>query len=216
MGTMPRMKANPSFVWIVTPLLAAACSAQVANAPRPETGAAQSPSSTMSVDEVAHSVQIQTKGDATIFRAPSLRASESLDLRRGGPLLGGNLGTVELARVGFLYGIEKQGVVTHYGSFQSDFVTGTDRFKSVALADGRSLPFRVVATNRGHCGADCYLIFESISVQIPEEALRSVPDSGLQLSITLDNGYVMPANAPAAYVRGYLQAVDSHRASAPQ
>jgi len=206
---MPSRKGNPVSIAIL--LLVASCSAQVASDRKLETRDAAGASAPLSADEVARSVQVLTKDDATVFRAPTLRASNSLDLTRGGPLLGGNLGTVEMAQSGFLYGVEKQGVVKHYGSFQSDFVRGTNRFKSVALANGHPLSFRVMATNRSHCGEDCYIVFESISVEIPDETLRAATDSGLQLSITLDNGYVMPVNVPAAYLRGYLQAVDSHR-----
>ena len=55
------------------------------------------------------------------------------------------------------------------------------------------------------------MVFESIVVDLPEQALRSVPDTGLQLRIRLDNGHEVLATAPAAYVRGYLLAVDAPR-----
>jgi len=46
-------------------------------------------------------------------------------------------------------------------------------------------------------------------IDLPDAVLRHVGDDGLKLVVTLDNGVDIPVQAPAAYVRGYLQALDA-------
>jgi hypothetical protein len=162
--------------------------------------------------DVARQVTVTTRGDATIYRAPTLAAFRELDLSRGGPALGSNLGRVNVGRQGFLFGVRRgSGAVESYAAFQSNLVEGTGRYVAVTLADGTPLPIRTTKSNEARCEPDCLLVFETVVTQVPEAVLRSVPADGLIIDYRLDNGTVTRATAPAAYVRGYLQAVDAAR-----
>jgi hypothetical protein len=158
--------------------------------------------------EVAAAVRVTERDGDIIYRAPTLGAYETADLRRGGPTLGVNLGTVTPGQSGFLYGVRRRdsGAIRHFGSFHSDFVEGTNRFVSMAMSDGRPLRF-TLASNRDRCEPNCYFIVETLTAEIPESELRAAPESGMTLAITLDNGTVIRPTVPAAYIRGYLQAV---------
>jgi len=162
--------------------------------------------------EVARQVTVTTRGDATIYRAPTLAAFRELDLARGGPALGSNLGQVNVGRQGFLFGVRRgSAAVESYAAFQSNLVEGTGRYVAVTLADGTPLPIRTTKSNETRCEPDCLLVFETVVAQVPDAALRSVPADGLVIDYRLDNGTVTRAIAPAAYVRGYLQAIDAAR-----
>jgi len=129
---------------------------------------------------------------------------------RGGPAVGRNVGTTNVGRQGFLFGVRKRGQpVANYAAFQSNLIEGTGRYAAVTLTDGTPLPIRTTRSNPARCEPDCLLVFETVVVEIPDAVLRAVPAEGLVIDYRLDNGTVTRATAPAAYVRGYLQAIDS-------
>jgi hypothetical protein len=161
--------------------------------------------------QVAQAVSVSHREGSVIYRAPRLSATREVDLRRGGPAIGGNLGQVSLGQSGFLFGVRARGssALQHFAAYQSDFVEGENRFASVTLADGSHPSFRTVPSDRRRCEPDCYLTFEALVIELPDAVLRSAPDAGVPMAITLDNGKRIDVNIPAAYVRGYLQAVDA-------
>jgi hypothetical protein len=160
--------------------------------------------------DVAREVTVTTRADDTIYRAPTLSSYSEVDVTRGGPVVGRNLGSGKVGRQGFLFGVRKgNGPVTSYAAFQSNLVEGTGRYVAVTLGDGTPLPIRTTKAGRTRCEPDCLLVFETVVVEMPDAALRAVPVDGLVIDYRLDNGNVTRATVPAAYVRGYLQAVDS-------
>ena len=166
---------------------------------------------TLDAAQVAQAVSVTRREDRVIYRAPRLSATREVDLARGGPVVGANLGEVSLGQSGFLFGVRARGAgtVQHFAVYQSDFVEGENRFASVTLADGSRPSFRTVASDRRGCEPHCYLTFEALVIELPDAVLRSVSDAGLPLTITLDKGTRIDVTIPAAYVRGYLQAVDA-------
>jgi hypothetical protein len=161
--------------------------------------------------QVAQAVSVTHREGNVIYRAPRLSATREVDLRSGGPVIGANLGAVSLGQSGFLFGVRAHGskAVRHFAGYQSDFVEGENRFASVTLADGSHPSFRTVPSDRRRCEPDCYLTFEALVIELPDAVLRSAPDAGVPMAITLDNGKRIDVTIPAAYVRGYLQAVDA-------
>jgi hypothetical protein len=166
---------------------------------------------TLTPAEVAAKVQVTDRAKDVVVRAPTLSVTNTTDLRGSVPGVGVNIGRVTLGRFGFLFGVKSKhdATVRSFAVFQSDFVEGKNRFAKARLGDGTNIPFKVAASNRGQCKEDCYLVFESIVLDLPDAALRHVTDDGLKLVLTLDNGYEIPVQVPAAYVRGYLQALDA-------
>jgi hypothetical protein len=160
--------------------------------------------------QVAQAVTVTHRDGNVVYRAPRLSATREVDLRRG-PVVGANLGQIELGQSGFLYGVRAGGssTVKHFAAFQSDFIEGKNRFASVTLADGSRPSFRTVSSDRRQCDPDCYVTFETLVVDLPESVLRSAPDAGVPVTITLDNGNRIDVTIPAAYARGYLQAIDA-------
>jgi hypothetical protein len=160
--------------------------------------------------DVAREVTVTTRGEDTIYRAPTLASFREAGITHGGPVLGQNLGTVRVGRQGFLFGVRKGNhPVESYAAFQSNLVEGTGRYVAVTLADGTPLPIRTTKSNQARCEPDCLLVFETVVVEMPDRVLRAVPADGLAIDYRLDNGAVTRVTAPAAYVRGYLQAIDS-------
>jgi hypothetical protein len=161
--------------------------------------------------QVAQAVTVTHRDGDVVYRAPRLSATRQVDVQRGGPVLGANLGAVELGQSGFLFGVRAAGskAVKHFAAFQSDFVEGANRFASVTLADGSRPSFRTVPSDPRRCEPNCYLTFETLIVELPDAVLRSAPDAGVPVTIVLDNGKRIDVTIPAAYVRGYLQAVDA-------
>jgi hypothetical protein len=159
--------------------------------------------------DVARQVTVTSRGDDTIYYAPTLASFRDADLRAGGPAVGRNLGTVRVGRQGFLFGVRKgaQPVVS-YVAFQSNLIEGTGRYVAVTLADGTPLPIRTMKSGQTHCEPDCLLVFETVVAELPDAVLRAVPAEGLTLVYRLDNGAVARVVVPSAYVRGYLQAID--------
>jgi hypothetical protein len=159
--------------------------------------------------EVTPAVKVATRGDDTIYRAPTLSSYKEVDLTHGGPALG-NMGIVKLGRQGFLFGVRRgKQPVKSYAAFQSDLVEGKGRYIAVTLADGTALPIRTTKSNMARCEPDCLLVFETVVVELPDAVLRAVPADGLVIDYRLDDGTVTRATAPAAYVKGYLQAIDA-------
>lgn len=160
--------------------------------------------------EVAREVTVTSRGEDTIYHAPTLASFRDADLSAGGPALGRNLGTVKIGRQGFLFGVRKgsQPVVS-YVAFQSNLIEGTGRYAAVTLADGTPLPIRTTKSGQAHCEPDCLLVFETVVAEVPDAVLRAVPAEGLPILYRLDNGAVTRVNVPAAYVRGYIQAIDA-------
>src|SRR5580765_2222892 len=80
-------------------------------------------------DDVARQVSVTSRGESTIYHAPTLASFRDADLSAGGPALGRNMGTVKVGRQGFLFGVRKgsQPVVS-YVAFQSNLVEGTGRY----------------------------------------------------------------------------------------
>jgi hypothetical protein len=160
-------------------------------------------------DDVARQVSVTSRGENTIYHAPTLASFRDADLSAGGPALGRNMGTVKVGRQGFLFGVRKgsQPVVS-YVAFQSNVVEGTGRYVAVTLADGTPLPIRTTKSGQAHCEPDCLLVFETVVAEVPDAVLRAVPAEGLPIVYRLDNGAVARVTVPSAYVRGYLQAID--------
>ncbi len=152
------------------------------------------------------------------YRAPTLRLVRALDLRGGaGPTVPGRTGTVEVARAGYLFGerAAARGTTRHFLVYQSDLVRGENRYARVALADGRALSFRTVTSKPAPCDADCFPIVQSVIAEVPDDALRAAGATGLTVTMTLDNGHTFTVSGPAAYVQGYLDAVDADAGRAP-
>jgi hypothetical protein len=149
-----------------------------------------------------------------VYRGPTIGVSETVDLGEQGEALGLKNGRGQHVRLGFLFGVRDRasGTVQHFLSFQSSAVEGIGRFASVRLADGRPLRFMIAASQVDPCIPPCFLVFETLIAAVPEAELRAVPDGGLPMFITLDNGFTFPIRAPAVYVRGYLAAVDAQQA----
>jgi len=160
-------------------------------------------------DDVARQVSVTSRGENTIYHAPTLASFRDADLSAGGPALGRNMGTVKVGRQGFLFGVRKgsQPVVS-YVAFQSNVVEGTGRYVAVTLADGTPLPIRTTKSGQAHCEPDCLLVFETVVAEVPDAVLRAVPAEGLPIVYRLDNGAVARVTVPSAYVRGYLQVID--------
>jgi len=208
------MHATRSF--LLLPLLATAPWFGMGCAPRAHTtppAGKTTDAAELTASEVAQAVEVTSRDGSVIYRAPRLSSARPVDVRRGGPVVGQNLGVVALGQSGFLFGIRSSstGQVSHHAAFQSDFVNGTNRFRAVTLPDGTTPKFRVVPSDQKHCQPTCSLVFETLVVDLPEASLRSAITSGLTLSITLDNGTLIKATAPASYVEGYLSAVDARR-----
>jgi len=169
--------------------------------------------STLSAAQVAQAVSVDRTDARTIYRAPLLSATRDVDLRRGGPVLGSNPGEMSIGQSSFLYGVRTRGsgAVQHFVVYGSNLVQGKNRFASVTLADGSRPSFRTVTSDRRGCEPNCYQTSEALVIELPDAVLRSAPDAGLLMTITLDNGKRIDLTIPAAYVRGYLQAVDASR-----
>jgi len=167
---------------------------------------------TLTAAEVARETSVTRRGEDTIYRAPTLSSYRDVELRRGGPTLGANMGTAKVGRQGFLFGVSRGNQpVASYVAFQSNLVEGTGRYVAVTLVDGTPLPIRTTKSNQARCEPDCLLVFETVVVEVPEAVLRATPGEGLLIDYRLDNGTVTRATVPAAYVRGYLQAVAAAR-----
>ncbi len=166
----------------------------------------------LSADEVARAVQITPRADDVLFQAPPVQISKVIDLQQAGKEMGLQLGHVERVRYGYLFGVRNRltGVTTHYILFQSNFVTGSDRYTSVSLPDGQPLQF-TVSRPEDPCVPNCFPVIEALIVEIPEDVLRANRASGLPLTITLDNGETIKTKGMPPYVQGYLQAVDGYR-----
>ena len=160
-------------------------------------------------EDVARQVTVTSRGENTIYHAPTLASFRDADMSAGGPALGRNMGTVKIGRQGFLFGVRKgsQPVVS-YVAFQSNLVEGTGRYVAVTLADGTPLPIRTTKSGQAHCEPDCLLVFETVVAEVSDGVLRAVPADGLPILYRLDNGTVVRVTVPSAYVRGYLQAIE--------
>jgi len=170
----------------------------------------------LTAEEVAREVRITPRGDDVFFQAPFIQTTNILDLRAAGKEIGISLGKVERVRFGYLFGVlnRRSGAMQHYLLFQSNFVTGNDRYASVNLSDGRSLQF-TVARAPDPCVPNCYPVIEALIVTIPEDVLRAGESTGLPLAITLDDGETINTGGSPAYVQGYVRAVDAYRAGEP-
>lgn len=164
----------------------------------------------VSAAEVERETTTLARGEVVIYRAPVMSRVHRMDLRRGGPTVGSGMGQVDVARSGFLFAERPLGAdaAAFFAVFQWDLVSGENRYTRVALADGTSVPFRTATARADPCVPNCLPISQSVIAEIPEAALRQAATSGLQLTMTLDNGHSFPVNAPAAYVAGFLAAVD--------
>jgi hypothetical protein len=204
------------FAWLAVPVSSIAlllgCAAERSPEVRsPEVHMDGRAVSTLAAAQVAQAVSVNRSDDRIIYRAPLLSSTREVDLRRGGPVLGSNLGEVSLGQSSFLYGVRTHGstAVQHFAVYGSDLIEGKNRFASVTLADGSRPSFRTVASDRRGCEPNCYATSEALVIALPDAVLRSVPEAGLPVAITLDNGRRIDVTIPAAYVRGYLQAVDA-------
>lgn len=162
--------------------------------------------------EVARAVQITPRGDDVFFQAPPIQTSKIIDLHSAGKEMGISLGKVERVRFGYLFGVLNRPTRTmkHYVLFQSNFVTGNDRYASVSLPDGHPLEF-TVSRAPDPCVPNCFPVVEALIVSLPEDVLRANQATGLPLTITLDTGQAITTKGAPAYVQGYLQAVDAYR-----
>ena len=98
----------------------------------------------------------------------------------------------------------------HFAVYQWDLVEGVDRYAKVALADGTALKFRTATASTEPCEGNCFPVIQTVIAEVPDSALRAAASgAGLPLTITLDNGHSFEIRAPAAYVQGYLLAVDA-------
>jgi hypothetical protein len=163
-------------------------------------------------DEVASAVKITARDNDVFFQAPPIQTSKLVDLHRAGAELGISLGKVERVRFGYLFGVldRTTNTMKHYVLFQSNFVTGDDRYSSVSLPDRHPLQF-TVSRAPDPCVPNCFPVMEALIVSIPEPALRANQSTGLPLTITLSNGDTITTKGSPAYVQGYLQAVDRYR-----
>lgn len=161
--------------------------------------------------EVASEVQVIRRDERVLYRAPTIHVTEVVNLRRGGPTLGAQMGRVQLGRSGALQGVRdlRSGGLSHYVLYSSEVVEGKGRYLAVRQADGQALHF-TTATRQDPCVPECFAVIETLVVDLPDGTLRAAPDSGLALSVTLDNGFTFPVTVPVAYLRGYLQAVDAN------
>jgi len=162
--------------------------------------------------EVAHAVRIIPREDDIFFQAPTIQTTKLIDLRTVGQEIGVALGDVHRVRIGYLSGTvqRRTGAATHYLLFQTNFVTGTDRYKAVNLPNGQPLEF-TVARAEDPCIPNCFPIVEALIVIIPDDVLRANTTSGLPLTITLTTGDSITMQGLPAYVQGYLQVVDAYR-----
>lgn len=167
----------------------------------------------LTAGEVAREVRITPRGDDVFFQAPPIQTSKIIDLHSAGKELGLTLGKVERLRFGYLFGVLNRptGTMKHYVLFESNFVTGTNRYASVTPPDGQSLPFSI-SRAPDPCIPNCFPVMEALIVTIPEPVLRANLTTGLPLTITLDNGEHISTTGAPAYVQGYVQAVDAYRA----
>jgi len=162
-------------------------------------------------EEVARAVQITPRGNDVFFQAPPIQTTKMIDLHSAGKEMGVSLGSIERVRFGYLFGVldRQSGAMKHYVLFQSNFVTGNDRYAAVSLA-GQPLQF-TVSRAPDPCVPNCFPVVEALIVSLSEEQLRANRGSGLPLTITLDSGYTITTKGNPAYVQGYLQAVDAYR-----
>jgi hypothetical protein len=164
-------------------------------------------------EEVARAVAITSRGDDVFFQAPPIQTSKIVDLHRAGKEMGISLGKVERVRFGYLFGVlnRQTSAIKHYVLFQSNFITGSDRYTAVSLPGGHPLPF-TVSRAEDPCVPNCFPVVEALIVSIPDDVLRANQATGLPLTITLDSGDTITLTGAPAYVQGYLQAVDAYRA----
>jgi hypothetical protein len=192
-------------------LLLAACAAK---APETETSIAGQTvdMQELTAADVAAEVRITPRQKDIFFQAPPIQATKRINLHKLGKQMGVSLGTVERVRLGYLFGTRERatGALRHYVLFQSNFIEGSDRYVSAALADGTPLQFSVERAP-DPCVPNCYPVVEALIVSVPDATLRAQQTSGLPLLITLDNGEVIHTLGLPAYVSGYLQAVDAYR-----
>jgi hypothetical protein len=163
----------------------------------------------LTASAVAAQVDVIPREQDILYRAPTLRVGRSVNVGRSGPVAGANLGATDLGQSGFLLGIQRRdsNVVQHFAGYHSDFIEGTNRFKSVRTADGQALKFSLASAEQDPCPGGCKLTFQTLMIDVPDPLLRNVPQSGLTVVLTLDNGHEVSITAPAAYVQGYLQAI---------
>ena len=166
----------------------------------------------LTADEVASAVQITPRGDDVFFQAPPIQTTKIIDLHPAGAEMGISLGKVERVRFGYLFGVldRTTNTMKHYALFQSNFVTGDDRYSSVSLPDRHPLKFSVTRAP-DPCVPNCFPVIEALIVSIPDQDLRANQSTGLPLTITLNNGDTITTKGSPAYVQGYLQAVDRFR-----
>lgn len=199
-------------VWFVLLMFLAGCGQTTQRTLR--VGSETTTSAALTASAVALQVDVIPREQDVLYRAPTLRVGKAVNVGRSGPVAGANLGATDLGQSGFLLGIQKRGSATvqHFAGYHSDFVEGTNRFRSVRTADGQALKFSLASADQDPCPGGCKLTFQTLMIDVPDALLRSVPESGLILILTLDNGHEVTITAPAAYVQGYLQAI----AAAPQ
>ena len=77
-------------------------------------------------DEVARAVVVTRRPQDIIVRGPTMQVTDRVRL----VVDGNDLGTVQQARAGFLFGVRRYDTATaqHFLSFQSDIIEGTNRF----------------------------------------------------------------------------------------
>ncbi len=162
--------------------------------------------------EVARAVRVTPRENDIFFQAPTIQTTKLIDLRSVGKEIGVSLGDVQRVRIGYLSGTVQRGTgaTTHYLLFQTNFVTGSDRYQAVNLADGQPLKF-TVARAEDPCVPNCFPVVEALIVVVPDQVLRANSVSGLPLTITLTTGDSITFQGLPAYVQGYLQVVDSYR-----
>jgi hypothetical protein len=162
--------------------------------------------------EVARAVRVTPREDDIFFQAPTIQTTKLIDLRSVGQEYGVSLGDVQRVRIGYLSGSvqRRTGAATHYLLFQTNFVTGSDRYQAVNLANGQPLEF-TVARAEDPCVPNCFPVVEALIVSIPDQVLRANTTTGLPLTITLSTGDSITMQGLPAYVQGYLQVVDAYR-----
>lgn len=176
-------------------------------------GAETTTAAELTMGAVAAQVEVIPRAEDILYRAPTLRVGRAVNVQRSGPVAGANLGSTTLGQSGFLLGIQRRdtGVLHHFAGYHSDFIEGTNRFVSVKSSDGQALEFSLATADQDFCPGGCKLTFQTLMINVPDTLLRNVTDAGLTFIITLDNGHELPITAPAAYVRGYLQAIGETR-----
>jgi len=167
----------------------------------------------ISAAQVEGDTRVLERGEFVVYQGPVLSLVRHVDLRRGGPVMGSGLGQVDVARSGYLFAERRVdgSEIAYFVAFQWDLVGGENRYAKVALADGTELRFRTATARPDPCVPNCLPISQTVIADLPEAALRAAATSGLQLTMTLDNGHSFPVGAPAAYVTGFLAAVDAQR-----